>query len=446
MSQLNSRNDAELLAREVIGCLEQAGHEALLVGGCVRDLLLGRTPEDYDVATDARPEQVMQLFPRTVPVGARFGIVLVVGERAQVEVATFRKETGYADHRHPDIIEFSDARHDALRRDFTVNALFMKPAGEELLDFVGGRDDLERRLIRTVGSARSRLQEDALRLVRALRLASSLDFEIEAETWQAIKDCASLIRSISVERVRDELTKGFTRSRPDRFLQLLDSSGLLSQVLPEVAALKGCEQPPEFHPEGDVFVHTCGMLALLPESPSPALAYAILLHDIGKPPTATRTDRIRFNQHEKVGATMADSVCRRLAFPNELRQRVVDMVERHMTYMNLPRMRESTLRRFLAHPHIEEELELHRIDCLGSHGSTDNYTLAHERLKEFRGAEGNPVLPGSFVNGNDLIALGLVPGPLFKVLLDSVHDAQLQGTVGNREEALALLEKLALGE
>ena len=246
--------------------------------------------------------------------------------------------------------------------------------------------------------------------------------------------------------MRDELTKGFTRARADRFLELLDASGLLVQVLPEVAALKGCEQPPEFHPEGDVFVHTCRMLALLPDNPSPALAYAALLHDIGKPPTASRSDRIRFNQHEKAGAAMADEVCRRLAFPNDLRERVISMVERHMAYINLSKMKESTLRRFLAHPHIEEELELHRIDCLGSHGNTDNYELAREHLDRFAADGSGTVLPANFVNGRDIIVLGLAPGPRFKELLEAVHDAQLQGTVRSRDEALALLRRLASEE
>lgn len=433
------------LALNIVRKLRNAGFEALLVGGCVRDLILGRHPDDYDVATSARPDQVSALFPRSVQIGARFGVILVVDGHDKVEVATFRRESGYSDRRHPDRVEFSDARHDALRRDFTINGLFMDPETGEIIDYVGGQADIAAGLVRAIGCPRARFEEDALRILRALRFASSLDYRIEDKTWEAIRELAGLIRDISAERIRDELVKGLTRRHPDRFLQLLYDSGLLEIIMPEVAAMKGCEQPPEYHPEGDVFTHTKLMLALLRRDPSPTLAFATLLHDVGKPVTATREgNRIRFNGHDRAGAEIADRICRRLAFSNEARQRIVDMVERHMGYINLPRMREATLRRFLAHENIDEELELHRVDCASSHRRMDNYDLATRRLAEFRAEQPDDQLPPPLVNGRDLIDLGLQPGPRFRELLTAVQDAQLEGQVRTREEALDLLRHLAL--
>lgn len=443
MGQLNLQDEQAALAVRIVEKLRECGHAALLVGGCVRDLLLHRVPDDYDVATSARPEEIMQLFPRTVGVGAKFGVVLVTEDNAQVEVATFRTETGYCDRRRPDHVEFSDAKHDAMRRDFTINALFMDPATGELSDWTGGQDDLQSKTIRTVGDAKERFSEDALRLLRAVRFASSLGFTVEPRTWDALRECAGLITAISAERIRDELIRGFTRPNPGLFLDLLDASGLLRIVLPEVSDLKGCEQPPEFHPEGDVYVHTRLMLDLMRPDPSAALAFSVLLHDIGKPATAEVSDRIRFNNHQKVGAEIAEAIGRRLAFPNELREKVVRMVQRHMDFMNLTRMKESTLRRFLTEPTIEEEIELHRVDCLGSHGDTENCEVASAKLEEIRTESGGVALPSPLVNGYDLIALGLRPGPAFKQILRAVQDAQLEGQVTTREEALVRLSELA---
>jgi poly(A) polymerase len=442
---MNFQSPNAALAVGIVATLRNDGFDALLVGGCVRDILLGREPEDFDVATGAPPARVMELFPRTVPVGEKFGVVMVIGEDTQVEVATFRSESGYADRRHPQTVEFSDAVQDAARRDFTVNGMFLDPMTGEILDHVGGKADLEARMIRAIGNPDSRFGEDALRILRAMRFASSLGFRIETGTWDALCHHRELIREISAERIRMELTSGLTRPHPDRFLGLLDESGILEILLPEVAALKGCEQPPEFHPEGDVFVHTKLMLSLLKADPSPALAFAVLLHDIGKPATACKADRIRFNNHDKVGSEMADVICRRLAFSNCLREQVVAMVQRHMGFMSIPEMRESTVRRFLAAPTIGDEIELHRVDCLASHRNVDNLAIATRKLEEMRVEDSQPRLPPPLINGDDLIALGLEPGPSFRVILNSVQDAQLEGQIATREEALRLV-KSGLGK
>ncbi|AXA35594.1 MAG: CCA tRNA nucleotidyltransferase [Candidatus Hydrogenedentota bacterium] len=429
----------EQLARTVVQALREHGYEAYFVGGCVRDRLLGREPNEFDVATNAPPNVVQGLFPKTVLVGAKFGVVTVVSDCAQVEVATFRSESGYVDHRHPSHVAFGSVEEDAQRRDFTINALYQDPFTGTILDLVGGRSDLQRRLVRAIGRPVERFQEDALRLLRALRFAASLEFTIEPSTWEAICQTRELIQEISAERVRDELVRGFTSPHPDRFLELLDASGLLAILLPEVEAMKGCEQPPEYHPEGDVFTHTKLMLKYLAErnsSPSIALAFAVLLHDVGKPPTAEKCNgRIRFNNHDKVGAELADHICRRLAFPNELRKNVVEMVRRHMTFLNLPNMRESTLRRFLAAPTIEEEIELHRVDCLASHGNLQNADLAESKLRQLV-TEGPAALPPPLLNGHDLIALGFTPSPQFKHILRSVQDAQLEGKLQDKQDAI----------
>lgn len=444
MELISAENPQAMVAVHVCKRLSAEGHEALLVGGCVRDLLLGCVPKDFDVATSAHPEQVMQLFDRTVPVGAQFGVVLVLVDDKQIEVATFRKEEGYSDRRRPDHVEFSDAREDAQRRDFTINGLFLDPASGQIHDFVGGRDDLERKLVRAINDPRSRFEEDALRVLRAVRFAANLDFAIEPQTFTALVDSAPLIRHISMERVRDELVKGFTRSHPDRFLQLLSDTGLLKLLLPEVEAMKGCEQPPQFHPEGDVFDHTKLMLSLLPENPSVALALGTLLHDVGKPPTFERADRIRFNNHDKVGAEMTEEICRRLLIPNAVRRDVVDLVARHMNFMNITKMKESTLKRFLAADTIDDDLQLHRVDCLSSHGDLEYYDFATQKLAEVRAEqEGKAALPAPLITGHDLIELGLKPGPAFKELLQSVQDAQLENRISTTEEAAVFAKELA---
>lgn len=446
LTQFLSEDPRANLALNIARKLRTAGHEALLVGGCVRDLLRGARPEDYDLATSARPEQVSELFPRSVQIGARFGVILVVDGHDKVEVATFRKESGYSDRRHPDHVEFSTAENDAMRRDFTINGLFMDPETEKIIDYVGGEADIAAGVVRAIGEPRDRFQEDALRILRALRFASSLGYRVELKTWEAIRELAALIRDISAERIRDELVKGLTRRHPDRFLQLLYDSGLLEIIMPEVAAMNGCEQPADYHPEGDVFTHTKLMLGMLRSNPSPVLAFATLLHDVGKPVTASFDGkRIRFSGHDRAGADIADKICRRLAFSNEARERIAGMVSRHMGYINLPRMRESALRRFLAYDNIDEELELHRVDCASSHRLMDNYDLATRRLMELRSERPDDSLPPPLVKGDDLLAMGLKPGPRFRELLTAVQDAQLEGRVKEREDAMILLRELVFG-
>jgi poly(A) polymerase len=422
--------------------LKRNGHEALLVGGCVRDLLLHREPEDFDVATSAWPEQVIPLFEKSILVGASFGVVIVVQDGIHTEVATFREETGYSDRRRPDSVKYSDAEHDARRRDFTVNGLYLDPLAGEVLDFVSGQADLDARLLRCIGRPEERFNEDALRLLRAVRFASSLDFQIEEHTWEALRPQTELICHVSSERIRDEIIKGLTRANPARFLDLLDRSGLLVHILPEVAAMKGVQQPPQFHPEGDVFEHTKLVLGNLPADPSPALALAAMLHDVGKPPTATCTDRIRFNNHHKVGAEITDSICRRLACSNELREQVVAMVERHMRFVDFPDMRTSTMRKFLFSPFIEEELKLHKADCLGCYNDLDTYELASKKLDELRQDQvSKGALPKPLLNGHDLMESGLKPGPAFSRILQRIYDEQLEERFASREEALQYLRE-----
>jgi tRNA nucleotidyltransferase/poly(A) polymerase len=420
-------------ALQITRTLEESGHRALLAGGVVRDLLLGRSIADLDIATSAPPEMVEALFHRTIPVGKQFGVVVVVVEGKQYEVATFRTEGGYLDGRHPTVVHFAGAEEDARRRDFTVNALFLDPESLEIIDYAGGLDDLERRLIRTVGNPAERFQEDKLRLLRAVRFACQLDFTIDDRTFEQVrKQAASLVR-VSPERIRDELIKILTGPDAARGLDLLSESGTLEVILPEVAALKGIQQPPEYHPEGDVFVHTRLMFQLAGRIRDPILALAILLHDIGKPPTFTVRERIRFDGHDHKGAEMAERVCRRLRLSSEETAEVVELVREHLRFIPVREMRESTLKRFLRKDNIGRHLELHRLDCLASHGDLTSYGFCLEKLEEF-GQEA--MRPRPLLNGDDLIALGLEPGPVFSEILAQLEDLQLEGRLSSREAAL----------
>jgi putative nucleotidyltransferase with HDIG domain len=447
MISLPGDDPAAALAQRVAARLRQHGHEAWLVGGCVRDLLLDRRPADYDVATDALPDQTLALFPRALQVGKAFGVIIVREGGEEVEVATYRADGDYADGRHPESVRFTDAREDALRRDFTVNALFQDPATGEIRDFVEGRRDLESKMLRAVGDPAQRFREDALRVLRAVRLAADLGFEIDSVTLEAVRQAAPTIHRISPERIQEEMTKGLTRRNPGRFLRLLSETGLMAEILPEMVPTIGCEQPPEFHPEGDVFVHTCLVLDYLPDQRSPALAWAALLHDVGKPPCMTQDPdgRLRFNGHAKVGAEMVDPIADRLRWSNELREAVIPMVARHMDWMNIQQMRQSTLRRWLAAPTMEDEFWLHRADCLGSWGGLVNFDFGRKALETFATDGNRSSLPSPLVNGRDLIALGIQPGPRFKKLLDRAFDAQLDGTITDREAALIHLREITLG-
>lgn len=423
------------IARSIVQRLKQAGFTALYAGGCVRDRLMRAEPHDYDIATDARPEQVQKLFPRTVSVGAHFGVIVVLEGGNEFQVATFRNDGQYLDGRRPENVTFSSAEEDAKRRDFTVNGLFYDPIEEQLIDYVGGQQDLANKCLRAIGNPYERFREDRLRMMRAARFATTLGFDLEGATWRAVCENAAHIHEVSAERIREELMKILLSPRRVRGFDLLDESGLLREILPEIENLKGCEQPPQFHPEGDVFVHTRLMLELLPPVVSGPLVLSVLFHDIGKPGTATvdPDGRIRFSGHDKLGAEMTETVMTRLRFSRAEIDATVEAVANHMVFKDVQQMRIARVKRFLARPHIEDELELHRVDCTSSHGMLDNYEYLLEKRREFAS---EPLIPPPLITGRDLIALGLPPGPSFSDILEAVQSRQLEGTLGSREEAL----------
>ena len=433
------------MAVSIIRRLREAGHAAFLTGGCVRDLLLGRAPKDFDVATSAQPDQLLRLFPGAGQVGAHFGVVLVheagsESEKAQVEVATFRSDLEYRDGRHPDGVHFeTDPRQDALRRDFTINALLLDPLSGEVLDFVKGRADLSAKVIRAIGDPERRFREDHLRLLRAVRFATRLGFLVEPETFAAIRRLAPLIHSVSAERVRDEIARILTEGGARRGFELLDATGLLREILPEVAALKGVAQPPEYHPEGDVWTHTLIMLDGL-HQPSLTLALGVLLHDVGKPATFRIAERIRFDGHVEKGIEVAHSLLTRLRFPQHVIEGAEALIANHMKFMEVPRMRESTLKRFMRQPDFEEHMELHRLDCLSSHGGLENYDFVRRKQQE---TPPEQLKPASLLTGRELIAAGYRPGPAFGIVLREIEDAQLEGRISTAEEAMQMArEKL----
>lgn len=431
-------------ALDVARMLAAAGYRALFAGGCVRDRLLGGEPEDFDVATSAVPQEVTGMFSHANLVGAHFGVVIVKHGGHHVEVATFRTDGSYGDGRRPDRVEFSTPEEDAKRRDFTINGLFEDPATGDVIDFVGGLDDMKVRLIRAIGDADERFREDALRLMRAVRFATRLGFEIEENTRNALESCAGLLAKISVERIRDEFSRILTGPGRRRGVELLVECGLMHHIVPEVYDLIGCEQPPEFHPEGDVYTHTMIMLQLLAPDAPLDLCLAVLLHDIAKP--ATRivdedTGRPRFNGHDRVGAEMAEAILRRLRYSNEVIEHVVFMVGRHMQFMHVRQMRVAKVRRFMGVPTFRKEMELHRVDCASSNGLTDNYEYLLEKENEFAN---EPVLPPPLVTGRDLIDRGLRPGPRFKELLERIQTEQLEGRLGDREAALKMLDEMVI--
>ena len=432
-------------ARAIVVKLRDAGHVAYFAGGCVRDLLRGQTPKDIDIATDARPENVQKLFARTYAVGAHFGVVVVLENENQFEVATFRSDGAYLDGRRPTEVHFASAEEDAARRDFTINGMFFDPVKKEVMDYVGGRADLDARVIRAIGDPAARFCEDRLRILRAIRFATVLEFEIEAETWGALQQHAATIRDISAERIREELVRMFMSPHRVRGWDLLDASGLIAAILPEIEAMKGCEQPPQFHPEGDVFKHTRIMLELLPARVSLPLVFSVLLHDIGKPRTSTvdETGRIRFNGHDRVGAEMTEAVMERLRFSRAEIDATVEAVRQHMVFKDVPKMRVAKLKRFMARPTFEDELELHRVDCASSHGMLDNHEVLLWKQEEFAH---EPIIPPPLVRGEDLIALGFKPGPAFGEILDEVETRQLEGTLKSRDEAIAWVKEQYQGE
>ncbi len=429
----------EARARRLVQRLRDADFEAYYAGGCVRDALLGIAPDDYDIATSATPQQVEALFKRTYAVGAHFGVIIVLEEGDEFQVATFRTDGVYLDGRHPKEVRYATAQEDAERRDFTINGMFFDPLNGEVIDYVGGRADLATKTLRAIGDPSARFSEDRLRLLRAVRFASTYGLTIDPPTWQALQEQAPEIHQISPERIREELCRMFLAPTRVQSLDLLEAGGLLKEVLPEIDLLKGCEQPPQFHPEGDVYVHTRRMLELLPEKVSLPLVFSVLFHDIGKPPTfeIDPTGRIRFSGHDKVGAEMTQALMERLRFPREVIATTVEAVAQHMVFKDVQSMRVAKLKRFMARPHFEDELELHRVDCTSSHGMLDNYHFLKEQREAFAR---EPIIPPPLVNGRDLIALGWKPGPKLGEILHTVQTWQLEGTVTNREEALAAVE------
>jgi tRNA nucleotidyltransferase/poly(A) polymerase len=442
---MHDRDMSEAAARSIVDRLRAKGFEALYAGGCVRDTLLGIEPHDYDVATSARPEQVEALFPRTVPVGAQFGVILVLEQGQEIQVATFRGDGTYRDGRHPESVTYTDAEGDARRRDFTVNGLFYDPVKSEILDFVGGRDDLKAGILRAIGTPSERFSEDKLRILRAVRFATTLGFTIDTETWMALLKWTAEIHTVSAERIREELCKILLSPNRVRGFDLLEESGLLRQILPEMEALKGCDQPPEFHPEGDAFVHTRLMLTMLKADASLPLVLSVLFHDLGKPATRVvdETGRIRFNGHEGVSSEISMKIMQRLRFSNEVIDAVIPAVRLHMSFKDVPNMRVATLKRMMARPTFDEELELHRVDCLASHGMLDNHATLVARREDF-GRE--PLIPEPLVTGHDLIALGWKPGKRFANVLQAVQTRQLEGTLTSREEALAWISTAFSGQ
>ncbi|HWR37334.1 MAG TPA: CCA tRNA nucleotidyltransferase [Clostridia bacterium] len=439
-------------AIEIVRVLRERGHQAYLVGGCVRDLLLGREPADYDVSTDATPDRVLRIFPETYAVGAQFGVVLVppksLGEAdcdsaeaagKCVEVATFRSDGVYSDGRHPDEVRYtSDPREDVQRRDFTINGLMLDPLnGDKVLDWVGGRDDLAAGIVRTIGSPERRFAEDKLRMLRAVRFAARFSYSIDPETFAAIKEFAPQIAQVSRERVRDELTKMLTEGSARLAFEFLDQSGLLREVLPEVERMKGVAQPPQYHPEGDVWVHTLLLLGMLHPECSRTLAWGALLHDVGKPPTfRVAPDRIRFDGHVEVGTRMAEEICRSLRFSNEDTEQIAALVANHLRFADVLKMKKSTLKRFLRLPRFTEHLELHRIDCLGSHGMLDLYEFCREKVETMPEEE---MRPAPLITGHDLIHAGYKPGPRFREILSAVEDGQLEGRLRDKETAMQFI-------
>jgi len=522
-------------ALEIVGKLRAGGYEAYFAGGCVRDLLLGREPKDFDVATSAEPEVVLGMFERTFAVGAQFGVVLVAtpggadapcgpeeqGEKPEfivTEVATFRSDGAYSDGRHPDAVRYTkSAEEDVRRRDFTINGLLLDPEklmeagiveshpshrykdvarmghpaavglripmspsardmghpagltepaeeqpqilrlpsaalrvaqddssfnqrlGSAVIDFVGGVGDIEAGVVRAIGRPEARFEEDRLRMLRAVRFAARFGFEIEEETKRAIRGLAKRIDSVSRERVRDELTKMLTEGHPRRAFELLDETGLLAEVLPEIARMKGVEQPPQYHPEGDVWVHTLGLLDQLEEGCSATLAWGALLHDVGKPPTFRRApDRVRFDGHVEVGVAMGEEICRRFRFSNEETRQIVALIENHMRFAMADRMKKSTLKRFFRMEAFEEHLALHRMDCMAGSGNLDHWEFVRERWQSM---PEETLRPKPLLTGRELIAAGYKPGAGFKEMLRAVEDAQLEGAIGSEDEAMRMVRE-----
>jgi len=439
----SDKSELRLNADNIVRKIRSNGYEAFFVGGCVRDLLMTAEPKEYDITTNAKPEEISKIFKKTIPIGENFGVVLVLYNGFQFEVATYRKDLGYSDGRHPDEVEYTKSvQEDVLRRDFTINGMLLDPMQGRLIDYVGGKDDIERGIIRTIGEPHNRFEEDKLRMLRAVRFSARFKFKIDRGTSDAIVKNCSKINDVSPERIRDEIIKIITQDNPGPGVTLLSKLGLLKEVLPDVEAMQGVKQPEEFHPEGDVFLHTCLVLDKLFENTngnySQELAMGALLHDVGKPPTFTVSDRIRFNAHDRVGADMSRDICRGLRLSNKQIDRIYSLIKEHLRFKDVFKMKKSTLKRFLATPYFHEHLELHRADCLASHGMLDAYNLVLEKLGEL---EEDDIKPVPIVTGKDLISLGYTPGPVFSDILGYLNEAQLEGIISNKGEAIDYISR-----
>lgn len=428
-----TRHNAEIIVQQ----LKQSGHEAYFVGGCVRDFILGKVSDDYDIVTSAHPDQIIDLFPHTVSIGAKFGVIAVMVDHQPYEVATFRSDDIYEDGRHPTRVRFSSAKEDVCRRDFTVNGLLMDPASGEIFDYINGRADIENKVIRTIGDPDSRFNEDYLRMLRAIRFSANLGFDIESETKKAISRHSFKINQISAERIREELNKILTRNGSRIGFELMSETNILKEVLPEVEKLQGVEQPPRFHPEGDVWQHTLNMLELLPQNEETdkniSLAWGVLLHDIGKAVTRTEDEKgVHFYGHVEKGVEIADNIMQRLRFSNAQRETVLNLIRQHMVFMNVQKMRQGRLKRFLRMPDFDLHLELHRLDCIASHGMMDNYEFCREQLNIL---VLDDLHPPRLLNGNDLMTMGFAPGIIIGEILLALEEEQLEGRIRTSEEA-----------
>jgi len=431
-------------ANSIVKSLRNAGFEAYFAGGCVRDMILGRAPQDYDISTDALPVDIQKIFPRTAIVGEAFNVILIISEHEQqpytIETATFRKDIGIKDGRHPARVEMATAREDVERRDFTINGMLYDPIADKVLDWVGGQDDLKKKIIRAIGDPELRMQEDHLRMLRAIRFASRFSYEIEDHLWKVIQKNSSSIHKISSERIFDELTKMLTEGHAAEAFERLCDSGLLGIIMPEALKMKGVPQPPEYHPEGDVWIHTMLLLKQLTTAHSKEVAWSCLLHDIGKPPTFEHRppDRIRFNRHAQIGREMSEQILKRLKAPTHLREVVCELVDQHLRFADVKKMKPSTLKRFLRNPNFPLHLEQHRIDCMASHENLDLYSFCHQALAEM---PEESLRPKPLLNGDDLIAMGLQPGPKFKEILEAVETEQLEGRLSDERAAIQFVKE-----
>jgi len=426
------------VAKELVLKLRENGHKAYCVGGCARDTVMEIEPKEYDITTSATPDEVMSIFNHTIPVGVSFGVIIVIYKNFQFEVATFRKDENYADGRRPEKVTYSnDEEQDVIRRDFTINGMLLDPVAEEAIDYVGGLEDIEKGVLRTIGPPEERFDEDKLRMMRAVRFTSRYEFELESNTFASIQNLAAQINQVSVERIKDEIVKIITQKNPGGGLKLLSKTGLLKHILPEVEIMHGVDQPPEFHPEGDVFIHTCMVLDRLYEHSgaeiAPELAMGGLLHDVGKPPTFTISDRIRFNGHDKIGAEMSKKICRKLKFSNKQIEIIYSLIREHLKFKDVFNMRTSTLKRFIGMPYFQEHMALHLADCLASHGITKAYDFIVQQLNEFEEEE---IKPKPLIGGNDLISIGYTPGPIFSEILHFVEESQLEGDITTPDDAI----------